>query len=178
MFIRFVLTSSLHIWPLLCDFHNTVIFHKSVIFSSDMSGGGKVPSICNTTLQETHWSTLCVCPFAPTHTQTTDILSQCWLCILWGGNSWVKMPRHLVAAPTQWATFRRSSDNVSDLNLCPEPAEYDLTARLWGCVVPTVTVPTSPPVCWVHHLAEQTWLRKWPNRNTSVQPETEMQGSR
>lgn len=35
------------------------------------------------------------------------------------------------------------------LNLRPEPAEYDLMTRLLGCVVPKVTVLTSPPVCSV-----------------------------
>ncbi len=30
-----------------------------------------------------------------------------WLCRLWSGNSWVKMPQHFVAAVTQWATLRR-----------------------------------------------------------------------
>ena len=65
------------------------------------------------------------------------------------------------------------------LNLCPEPTEYDLTTRLLGCVVPKVTVSTSPLEC-LHHLAEQTELRDGRRGNNQteilVQPRPRCRG--
>lgn len=67
------------------------------------------------------------------------------------------------------------------LNLCIESAEYDLTTRLLGCVVPKVTA-RSQAQSGFHRLAEQTWLgnrRRWNDQTEIlVGPEAQMKGSR